>query len=116
MTYSIVSRCRWCGGPLPDSEGPGRPRRYCRRSHRQRAYEARRLASAHALGPEDVLLSRSTYGAMRDLLIRIEAALQDVDTDLGAGADPERYRQALWHLYRVAADVRATGFEPKAVG
>lgn len=99
---------------MPD--GPGRPPEYCRRSHRQRAYEARRLARAHALGPDDVLLTRATYQALRDLLYRIEAALADVDTDLGGGADPEEYRRALWHLYRTAADVRSVAVEPKAIG
>lgn len=68
------------------------------------------------MGDDDVLISRATYQEMRDLVFRVEAALQDVDTDLGAGADPDEYRRALWHLYRVAADVRSLALEPKAVG
>lgn len=36
-------KCAWCGEGLPEHSGRGRPRLYCKRSHRQRAYEARAL-------------------------------------------------------------------------
>ena len=36
-------RCSWCGRRFEPTPGPGRPRLYCRPSHRQRAYEARSL-------------------------------------------------------------------------
>ncbi len=74
------------------------------------------MAEAHRLGPDDVLLSRHGFLAIRDLLFHIEAALQDVDQDLAAGADPEEYRKALWHLYEAAGGVRAVSFEPRAIG
>lgn len=109
-------RCRWCGVRFESGPGPGRPPAYCRRSHRQRAYEARQVADAHSLGPDDVLMTRSTFGQVRDLLYRIEAALQDVDRDLAAGADPDEYRKALWHLYEAAGSVRSLTFEPRAIG
>ncbi|WP_399554100.1 hypothetical protein [Streptomyces anulatus] len=34
--------CEWCGEPVSQL-GSWSPRRYCQRSHRQRAFEARRL-------------------------------------------------------------------------
>lgn len=34
--------CLWCGKPVIPQEGRGRPRKYCRPSCRQRAYESRR--------------------------------------------------------------------------
>lgn len=111
-----TARCRWCGSSFVQTPGPGRPRRYCRKSHRQRAYEARRLAAAHRLGPDDVLVSRDAFQGYKDLLFRIEAALQDVDQDLAEGVDPSEYRRALWHLYRAAAEVRVASLEPRAVG
>jgi len=37
--------CAWCGAPLIVKKGPGRPAKYCSRSHRQRAYESRALPS-----------------------------------------------------------------------
>ena len=98
------------------ASGPGRPPRFCRRSHRQRAYEARNLAEAHALGDDDVLVSRTSFEQLRDLLYRLEAALQDVDNDLANAADGDAFRDALWHLYRTAAAVRAVSFEPRAIG
>jgi hypothetical protein len=100
---------------VPDPGGPGRPPEYCRRSHRQRAYEARRLAARHRLGSEDVLVSRSTWEAIRDAVYRVEAALEDVDHDL-AGADDVDHREVLWHLYRSAADLRRLSLEPRALG
>lgn len=74
------------------------------------------MAESHGLGPDDVLLSRGAFEELRDLLYRIETALQDVDGDLAGGADSDEYRQALWHLYRTAAAVRSVSFEPRAVG
>jgi hypothetical protein len=61
-------------------------------------------------------LSRAAFEELRDLLYRIEAALQDVDLDMLEGTDTADYRQALWHLYRTAAGVRAASLEPRAVG
>ena len=116
MTKLDRRRCAWCGTSFAVGGGQGRPPRFCRRSHRQRAYEARRLAETHGLGPDDVLLSRSTFGELRDVLYRIEAALQDIDGDIADGADSGAYRQALWHLYRTAAEVRGVSLEPRAVG
>lgn len=115
MTNPIHRRCRWCGGRFSVAPGPGRPRLYCRRSHRQRAYEARNLAAEHRLTADDVLISRAAFEQMRDLLYRIEAALQDVDADLAGDTPPEEYRQALWHLYQAAADARSFTLEPRAV-
>ena len=65
--------------------GPGRPRRYCRPSHRQRAYEARREATRRGLGPDEVLLSRRSWETLRDALYRLETATEDVAGDLVAG-------------------------------
>ena len=60
--------------------GPGRPRVYCRDSHRQRAYEARKLASAHRLGEDDVLLSRASFQELKDVVFVIEAGKTDQHT------------------------------------
>lgn len=52
---------------------------------------------------------------VRDLLYRIEAALDDVDSDLAGGSDTTDTRQALWHLYRACADARTLSLEPLAI-
>lgn len=59
-----------------------------------------------------MLFSRSGWETLRDALFRLDAALQDVDTDL---AEDGEAREALWQLYRTAADVRSVGVEPKAI-
>lgn len=112
---ALPRRCKWCGGRFEVDSGPGRPQQYCRQSHRQRAYESRKLAQQHRLGDDEVLVARASFEGLRDFIYRIEAALQDVDADLASGADPEEYRRALWHLYEAAADARSIVFEPKAV-
>ena len=121
MTLSRASdvprkRCDWCGAGFAANNGPGRPSRYCRRSHRQRAYEARQLAVAHQLGADDVLVSASLLADLQDAVYLIEAALEDIDRDLAEVDDPRSHRDALWHLYGAAAGLRALRIEPKAVG
>jgi hypothetical protein len=40
--------CEWCGEPVPQP-ATGRPKLHCKRSHRQRAFEARRLRKLREL-------------------------------------------------------------------
>ena len=89
---------------------------YCRRSHRQRAYEARYLARRHGLAEDDVLMARQTIADLQDALYVLETALEDVDADLADSADASRHTAALWHLYRATSGLRALRLEPKAVG
>ena len=96
--------------------GPGRPIRYCRRSHRQRAYESRQLASQKQLAKDEVLMSARTIADLQDALYVLETALEDVDGDLVGSNDPNIHREALWHLYGAAAGLRALRLEPKAAG
>jgi hypothetical protein len=116
VTLSTIRRCLWCGAAFRASEGTGRPRAYCRRSHRQRAFESRRLAASHGLGADDVLMSRASLAELRDAIYQLEAAMEDVDTDLAEADDPGRHRSALWHLYGAAANLRGMRLEPRAVG
>ncbi len=114
--HAEESRCRWCGVALSNAPGPGRRREFCRRSHRQRLYEARRLAAVHELGPNDVLLSRRLFEELRDRLYRLEAALEDAAADLADSASAEQLRQVLDHLQQPAGELVQLRLEPKAVG
>jgi hypothetical protein len=89
---------------------------YCRRSHRQRAYEARHLARRHGLSEDEVLMARKTIADLQDALYVLETALEDVDADLADSGDTTRHTTALWHLYRATSGLRALRLEPKAVG
>jgi hypothetical protein len=61
-------------------------------------------------------MSRERLEVIRDLMYRIESAMDDVDTDLGSDASVDGTRQALWHLYRACAEVRTISLEPLALG
>ena len=93
--------------------GPGRPRAYCRRSCRQRDYEARRRAGEAGLGDAELIISRAELDALHDRLYELEAAIDDVDRDLAAGKPgAAAYRDALeWVLTaaRPLAELRLGG-------
>jgi hypothetical protein len=65
VTVKLVSRtCGWCGVPLPYS-GTGRPRSYCCKSHRNRAWAVRSGAAragdgTRTPGPVREILERTT--------------------------------------------------------
>lgn len=99
------------------SRGPGRPRRYCRPSHRQRAYEARREADRRGIHPDEVLITRRTWESLRDALIRLEAAAEDVAGDVIAGRQTKQsYVEALAHLSNAVRSLQDVAVEPIAVG
>lgn len=117
MTIPIRRRCQWCGGEFETARGPGRPSLYCRRSHRQRAYEARRLAGERGIRPDEVLISRHTWERLRDALYRLEAAAEDVAMDLLSGRPTKtEYVAALAHLSTAVRDLQDVAVEPIAVG
>lgn len=119
--YLIVTvteyRCEWCGEHIAKGNGPGRPRRYCRPSHRQRAYEARRLAARRGLHPDEVLVTRRTWDRLRDALYRLQAASEDVAMDVLAGRPTKQeYVEAIAHLTAAVRDLQEVAVEPVALG
>jgi hypothetical protein len=84
--------------------GPGRPREYCRRSCRQRDYEARRRSSELGIGDAHLVVARAELDDLHDRLYELQAAIEDVDRDLAAADPPgERdYREALAWLLSVS--------------
>jgi len=96
-------RCRWCGRAFAVAAGPGRPAEFCRRSCRQREYEARRRSNELGLGEAELVIARAELEQLRDALYVLEAAVEDVDRDLAAaGDDPEEVRRALDWLLQAA--------------
>jgi hypothetical protein len=92
--------------------GPGRPRQYCRRSCRQRDYEARREAADLGLGDARLVVARSELDALHDRLYELEAAIEDVERDLAAAGNPDAhdYREALDWVLQVARPLTALRF------
>ena len=114
MTLSTdTPRCGYCRRPIGASGRPGRPRRYCKRSHRQRAYEARRRASALHVPGGQLVVDQAELDRLHDLLYALEAALQDVEQDLAdrRSRSEDAYRQAFLHLFRAADDLRGVVVE-----
>ena len=109
---SAQRRCRWCARPFAVAPGPGRPRRYCRQSCRQRDYEARRQAADLGLGEAHLVVARSELDALHDRLYELEAAIEDVDRDLAAVGTPDAddYREALEWVLRVARPLTSLRF------
>lgn len=111
-----LTRCPWCAAVIPSQNGPGRPRRFCRRSHRQRHYEARRLAAAQGLAPDEVLISRRQFDEWRDRIYLLEAALEDAEQDLGDEPTLREYTEAFKTLYEAASRTKAFQLEARALG
>lgn len=101
---ATTRRCRWCGRPFDVVAGPGRPREYCRRSCRQRDYEARRRSAELGLGDGQLVVARAELDALHDRLYELEAAIEDVERDLAATDPPglADYREAIDWLLAVA--------------
>ena len=105
-------RCGYCRRPLPEWSGTGRPPAYCRRSHRQRAYEARRRATALRLPGGQLVVEAGDLARLHDRLYALEAALDDVAADLAESSGGQAYRRAFEHLATAAADLRGVVVEP----
>jgi len=106
-------RCRWCGREFVVAPGPGRPRRFCRDGCRQQAFLARKLASAHGLGDDDVIVSREALEDLQSRLYCLQAALEDVERDLERSADPSDVAEALAWLQENAEPLATAWIEPR---
>ena len=110
-----ISHCAWCGRAFALSGSQGRKARYCRRSHRQRAFEARCLAARMGLDSGEALVDADALCLLRDRLYVLESALDDVEGDLKGRPSAEDYKRAFQHLYAAAAPLRGSCVEPSAV-
>ncbi len=105
-------RCGYCRRPMADWSGRGRPPAYCRRSHRQRAYEARRRANDLAVPTGQLVVAQADLDRLHDRLYALEAATDDVAGDLAEATGAAAYRRAFEHLSEAAADLRGMVVEP----
>jgi hypothetical protein len=116
---TVEERCRWCGRGLAPRLGPGRPRRYCRQGCRQQVHLARKLAAAHGLGDDDVIVSRPALDELQGRLYCLQAALEDVERDLaamdriGSEDDAGELRQILAWLVENAGPAADLWIEPR---
>ncbi|HTT89676.1 MAG TPA: hypothetical protein VMF65_08965 [Acidimicrobiales bacterium] len=94
--------CAWCGKPIDQSGGAGRPRRYCRRSCRQRDFEARKRARELGLAESDLIIARKAMEGLDDLLFVLSCAIEDVESDVALDGSPEQVWRSLGWLLEAA--------------
>ncbi|HAS13068.1 MAG TPA: hypothetical protein DCS55_21550 [Acidimicrobiaceae bacterium] len=112
---TVERRCRWCARRFTVTVGPGRPREFCRRSCRQRDYEARQRASEVGLSEHELVLTRQAMDDLRDRLYVLECAVEDVERDLVGAPTRAEYREALdWLLDAARPVVESLGREGRA--
>lgn len=105
-------RCLWCRRPVPPKAGTGRPRVYCRRSCRQRAFEHRRRLQELGLSEAELVVARRDLDALHDGLYVLEAAVEDVERDLAAGRTKADLEAALAWLLSAARPLVSSRIEP----
>lgn len=115
MTGVEERRCRWCARRFEVAPGPGRPKEFCRRSCRQRDYEARQRATEVGLSEDELVLTRQAMDELRDRLYVLEAAIEDVERDLSGEPTEDDYRDAVEWLLTAARPLRSA-WEPGSGG
>jgi hypothetical protein len=102
--------CEWCRRPVIQIPGRGRPRKYCKRSCRQRDFEARQLAAVRGLDENEILLARSSLNELKDEIYILSCALIDAEVDMLDAATVEQVRAAIRPLMESAQ--RLTTLDP----
>jgi hypothetical protein len=100
--------CAWCASPIPELPGAGRPRRYCRRSCRQRDFEARKRARELGLAETDLIVARRAMEGLDDLLFVLGCTIADVENDMAIDSSPEQLRRSLDWLLESARPLLGT--------
>lgn len=99
---------------MGDQPKVGRRRRYCRQACRQQAYLARKLAAAHHLGDDEVIVRRDDLVELQDAVYALASALEDVAGDVASARTTADLRQALDWLVAQAEPVAALHLVPVA--
>lgn len=77
---------------------------------------ARKLAAAHGLGSDELIISRRDLETLQGHLYGLQAALEDVEADLNqarsSGVEPD-YQDAYEWLHSSAQPLRSLWIEPK---
>ncbi|NNE72439.1 MAG: hypothetical protein HKN26_02135 [Acidimicrobiales bacterium] len=109
-------RCRWCGRVFVAKPGPGRPRRFCKQGCRQASYIANKLAAAHGLDPDQVIVERRALDDLLDRRYQLELAYADVQRARAKASDEfDHARHLSWLAEHVEA-LLAISLEPGTPG
>jgi hypothetical protein len=94
-----TAKCAWCGRSFTAAAGPGRPRRFCKRSCRQRDFEARQRVRSEGLADDELVVTRRALSTLDDLVYVLACAVEDVERDLAGEHDAADLTRSLdWML------------------
>lgn len=74
---------------------------------------ARKLATAHGLGDDDVIVDRQALEELQGAIYCLQAAVEDVDRDLAGEHDQTDVADALGWLLSNARPLAGTWIEPR---
>ena len=74
---------------------------------------ARKLAAAHGLGDDDVIVSRVQVEELQSRIYCLQMALEDVARDLAVSSEPGEVREAFDWLVENARPAAALWIEPR---
>jgi hypothetical protein len=97
-----MDRCRWCGRKIAERAPTGRRREFCKRSCRQRDYEARRRADELGLSESELVVARRELDELYDRLYVLECAVEDVERDTAGQPTKHDLASALAWLLEAA--------------
>ncbi|CAB0551662.1 hypothetical protein CIP107528_01223 [Corynebacterium diphtheriae] len=105
MPTKRIPTCAWCGKEL-NSNGRGRPKKFCSQSCRQRAYEQRHGSGAKTALPEGaVVLVPEKVENLRDALYELRCSAEDIATAADEGISVEDMKELCAELASLAKKI-----------
>ena len=77
-----MRRCGWCRYPIPSTDGPGRPKKFCSQRCRQWDWVSRQRATELSLSENELVVARQELDDLKDQLFVLQCAVNDVRHDL----------------------------------
>ena len=102
-----IVACCWCRRPVAPNEGPGRPRRFCKRSCRQRDFEARQRSARVGLDEGELIVARGDVDRLHDEIFVLSCAVADAEADLRDAESVADLRLIVSSVLAAARDVSA---------
>ena len=99
--------CGWCRRPVTPTEGRGRPRRFCKRSCRQRDFEARQRSARHGVDEKELIIARRDFDRLHDEIFVLACAVADAQADLRDAESTADLRLIIASLLAASRDVSA---------
>lgn len=107
-----AGRCGWCGEAFVQHP-KGRPRRWCKQSCRQRAFEARKYSEKLGVDDTALMVDREQYELLLDRRYEVLMAARDIRKDQQGDRTGLPVEQLDWLLSHVDR-LLAVSVEPKA--